>query len=430
MIIFVALFSTLIFLLMIGVPVAISMIGASGVVLAFTRGLENIPLSMIAQRTLYGVNNFTLLAIPAFLLIGRLMNAAGISDRVFDVARSLVGHMKGGLGHVNVVASMIFAGMSGSAVADAGGLGALEIKAMEDDGYPVGFSAAVTASSATIGPIIPPSIPAVIYGALANASIAGIFLGSIIPGLLMGGSLMVLVGVISHLRNYPVRKRATLREVAISIFRGFLPMLTPLIIIFGILSGIFTPTEASVVAVSYCIIISFFVYRSITVKEFLIILKDTALDTSVLLFIIAGSALYSWVLARYQVTDTISSYLAANIKNPMLLLLLINIFILIIGCFIDSVPALFLLTPILVPLVVQYGIDPIHFGVIMIFNLMLGLITPPVGTVLFTIQKITKIPFGTLVWEVAPFYIPLFIVLGIITYFPSLVMFLPNLVLK
>ena len=430
MLTFLAMFSALIFLLVIGVPVAISMIGASAVVLGYIRGWEEIPISMIAQRTLYGVNNFTLLAIPAFLLIGKLMNAAGISDRVFNVARTLVGHMKGGLGHVNVVASMIFAGMSGSAVADAGGLGALEIKAMVDDGYPVGFSAAVTASSATIGPIIPPSIPAVIYGALANASIAGIFLGSIIPGLLMGGALMVMVGIISHVKKYPTKEKASLREIYKAMIHGFLPMLTPLIIIFGILSGIFTPTEASVVALFYCILIAFFVYKAITVRQFFMILKDTALDTAVLLFIIGGSALYSWVLARYQVTDTITSYLSLNISSPIIMLLLVNLFTLMIGCFIDSVPALFLLTPILVPLVVKFGIDPVHFGVIMIFNLMLGLITPPVGTVLFTIQKITDISFSTLVKEVAPFYIPLFIVLGIITFFPSVVMFLPNLVLK
>jgi tripartite ATP-independent transporter DctM subunit len=214
------------------------------------------------------------------------------------------------------------------------------------------------------------------------------------------------------------------------VIHGFLPMLTPLIIIFGILSGIFTPTEASVVALFYCIFIAFFVYKAITLRQFFQILKETALDTAVLLFIIGGSALYSWVLARYQVTDTISSYLSENISSTIVLLILVNLFILLIGCFIDSVPALFLLTPILVPLVVKFGVDPIHFGVIMIFNLMLGLITPPIGTVLFTIQKVTNISFSSLVKEVAPFYVPLFIVLGIITYFPSVVMLLPNLVLK
>lgn len=430
MLIFIVMFTALIGLLLIGVPVAFSMIGSSALVLGITRGFDAIPLEMLAQRTLYGVNSFTLLAIPAFLLIGRLMNASGISDRVFDVARTAVGHLRGGLGHVNVVASMIFAGMSGSAVADAGGLGSIEIKAMEDDGYPTDFSAAVTASSATIGPIIPPSIPAVVYGALANASIAGVFLGSIIPGLFMGMGLMVMIAIMSRMRGYPVRPRATLREIMRALMRGFLPMLTPLIIIVGILSGVFTPTEASVVALAYTLIIAFLVYRAISIRQFLVILRDTAQDTAVLLLIIAGSSLYSWVLGRYQVTAMVAEFLGTNISDPFVLLLMLNLFILLVGLFIDSIPALFLLTPLLVPVVVQFGIDPIHFGVVMIFNLMMGLITPPVGTVLFTIQKITKLPYGALVRAIIPFYIPLFMVLLIITYFPALVMFLPNLALR
>ena len=428
--VFVIMFVGLIILLMLGVPVAFAMIASSALVLGYTRGFDAIPMEMISQRTLYGVNSFTLLAIPAFLLIGRLMNSAGISDRVFDVARTMVGHFKGGLGHVNVVASMLFAGMSGSAVADAGGLGALEIKAMEDDGYPTGFSAAVTASSATIGPIIPPSIPAVIYGALANASIAAIFLASIIPGLFMGIGLMVMVAIISHRRGFPTRARARFSEFTLALTRGALPMLTPLIIIVGILSGVFTPTEASVVALIYCLIISFLVYRSINIREFLNILRATAIDTAALLFIIAGSALYSWVLARYQVTALVADFLLATVTDPLGLLLLLALFILLIGLFIDSVPALFLLTPLLVPVVMQYGIDPVHFGVVMIFTLMIGLITPPVGTVLFTIQKITGMPFSGLVREILPFYIPLFAVLLIIILFPAVVMFLPNLVLN
>lgn len=430
MLIFVVMFTALIGLLLIGVPVAFSMIGSSALVLGITRGFDSIPLEMLAQRTLYGVNSFTLLAIPAFLLIGRLMNASGISDRVFDVARTAVGHLRGGLGHVNVVASMIFAGMSGSAVADAGGLGSIEIKAMEDDGYPTDFSAAVTASSATIGPIIPPSIPAVVYGALANASIAGVFLGSIIPGLFMGLGLMLMIAIMSRMRGYPVRPRATLSQIMRALMRGFLPMLTPLIIIVGILSGVFTPTEASVVALAYCMILAFLVYRAISIRQFLVILKDTAQDTAVLLLIIAGSALYSWVLGRYQVTAMVAEFLGTNISDPFVLLLTLNLFILLVGLFIDSIPALFLLTPLLVPVVVKFGIDPIHFGVIMIFNLMIGLITPPVGTVLFTIQKITNLPYSALVRAIIPFYIPLFMVLLVITYLPSLVMFLPNLVLR
>lgn len=430
MIIFLALFGTLLLLLFIGVPVGFAMIGASISVLAATRGFDSIPYEMLAQRTLYGVNSFTLLAIPAFLLIGRLMNASGISDRVFNIARSLVGHLRGGLGHVNILSSMIFAGMSGSAVADAGGLGPLQMRAMERDGYDRGFSAAVTASSATIGPIIPPSIPAVIYGALANVSIAAVFLGSIVPGVLMGLGLMALVAYLSHKRGYPIAKRATLRQIAAACSAGFLPILTPVIIIAGILSGIFTPTEASAIAVVYCALIAFLVYGTITVREFWLICKDTAVDTAALLVIIAGSALYAWVLARYQVTSQIIDYLAANIDNKYVLLALLNVFILLVGCFIDSVPALFLLTPILTPLVVSYGIDPVHFGVMMIFNLMIGLVTPPVGTVLFTVQRVADIPFGHLVKEILPFYIPLFAMLIAITFVPWLVLAVPNLLLN
>lgn len=430
MIILLALFGTLLLLMFIGVPVGLAMIGASVTVLGVNRGFDAIPYEMLAQRTLYGVNSFTLLAIPAFLLIGRLMNESGISDRVFNVARAAVGHFRGGLGHVNVLSSMIFAGMSGSAVADAGGLGPVQMRAMERDGYDRGFSAAVTASSATIGPIIPPSIPAVIYGALANVSIAAVFLGSILPGVLMGLSLMALVAIISRRRGYPVATRASLAQMGRAVVQGILPMLTPIIIIFGILSGIFTPTEASVIALGYCLVIAALVYRTITLGAFWRICRDTASDTAALLLIIAGSALYAWVLARYQVTSQIIDLLSGTIESPYLLLLLLMLFILVIGCFIDSVPALFLLTPILVPLVVSYEIDPVHFGVAMIFNLMIGLVTPPVGTVLFTVQKVTNIPYGELVRELMPFYVPLFGMLLIITFVPQVVLFLPNLLLR
>lgn len=430
MIILLALFGTLLVLMFIGVPVGLAMIGASVTVLGVNRGFDAIPYEMLAQRTLYGVNSFTLLAIPAFLLIGRLMNESGISDRVFNVARAAVGHFRGGLGHVNVLSSMIFAGMSGSAVADAGGLGPVQMRAMERDGYDRGFSAAVTASSATIGPIIPPSIPAVIYGALANVSIAAVFLGSILPGVLMGLSLMALVAIISHRRGYPVAARASLAQMGRAVAQGILPMLTPVIIIFGILSGIFTPTEASVIALAYCLVIATLVYRTITLRAFWRICRDTASDTAALLLIIAGSALYAWVLARYQVTSQIIDMLSSTIDSRYLLLLLLMLFILVIGCFIDSVPALFLLTPILVPLVVSYEIDPVHFGVAMIFNLMIGLVTPPVGTVLFTVQKVANIPYGELVRELMPFYVPLFGMLLIITFVPEVVLFLPNLLLR
>lgn len=428
--IFFFMFITLFFLLFLGVPVAISMLGTAIAMLALLRGVGNIPIDMIAQRMLYGVDNYTLLAIPAFLLIGKLMNASGITDRIFNVARAFLGHYKGGLGHVNIVASMIFAGMSGSAVADAGGLGAVELKAMKDDGYPDGFSLAVTGASSTVGPIIPPSIPAVIYGALANASIGKIFVGSIIPGFIMGGSLMLLVGIIAHMKNFPIHERMSFKDRFIVARKGFLPLLTPFIIIGGILSGVFTPTEASAIALLYCILISFFVYRSLTIKEFATLIKETLYDTAVLLFIISASSMYSWVLARYQVTSGFVEFLTNTITSPIALLILINMFLLLIGCFIDSVPALFLLTPLLMPLIAKYGIDPVHFGVMMILNLMIGLVTPPVGTVLFTLQKVSNVPYMKIARNMIPFYVPLVGTLLLITFVPQVVMWLPNLLMK
>ncbi|MCL2000562.1 MAG: TRAP transporter large permease [Planctomycetes bacterium] len=427
--IFAFMFITLFFLLFLGVPVGISMLGTAIAMLAFLRGIGNIPAEMIAQRMVYGVDNFILLAIPAFLLIGKLMNGAGITDRIFNVALAFFGHFRGGLGHVNIVASMIFAGMSGSAVADAGGLGAVELKAMKDDGYPEDFSLAVTAASSTVGPIIPPSIPAVIYGALANASITRIFIGSIVPGFIMGALMMVVVFIIAHKKGFSVHPKKPFRQRLGIIYRGILPLLTPFIIIGGILTGIFTPTEASAVALFYCVCISFFIFRSITLREFAGIIRDTMYDTAVILFIIASSSMYSWVLARYQVASGFVAFLAAEVSSPWVLLLLINLFLLLIGCFIDATPALFLLTPMLMPLIQKYGIDPVHFGVMMVLNLMIGLVTPPVGTVLYTLEKVSGVPFMHITKAMLPFYIPLFLSLIIITAFPQTVLWLPDILI-
>ncbi|MCC8180074.1 MAG: TRAP transporter large permease [Planctomycetes bacterium] len=430
MTIFALMFITLFILLFLGIPVGISMIGSSFIVLWYQRGFDGIPFDMFAQRMLYGVDNFTLLAIPAFLLIGKLMNAAGITDRIFNVALAFFGHLRGGLGHVNVVASVIFAGMSGSAVADAGGLGAVELKAMRDDGYPEDFSLAITAASSTIGPIIPPSIPAVIYGALANASITKVFIGSIVPGLIMAGLMMLIISIIANKRNFPVHAKMSTKQRLWAIYNGILPILTPFIIIGGILFGVFTPTEASAVALFYCILISFFVYHSISIWEFVTIIKETLFDTAVLLFIISSSALYSWVLARFQVAAGFVAFLTESVQSPITLLLLVNLFLLLIGCFIDSVPALFLLTPMLMPLIKRYGIDEVHFGVMMVLNLMIGLVTPPVGTVLYTLEKVSGVSFIRIARAMWPFYIALFLSLIIITFVPQSVLWLPNLILK
>ena len=418
----------LIGLMLLGLPVAFSMGVTSTITLLILRGVTDIPWDMLAQRFIYGVNNFTLLAIPFFILAGRLCNEAKITDRIFEFAKSVVGHFRGGLGHVNVVASMIFAGMSGSAVADAGGLGQMEIKAMTDDGYSEEFSTAITGASATIGPILPPSIPMVIYGALAGSSIAKLLIAGFAPGLFMGIAMMILIAFLARRHGFLAKKRAGFRQFLLAAKEGILPLFTPVILVGGILSGVFTPTEAAAIAVIYSLLLGI-LYRTISLSGLIKVLKETMMDTSIILLIVAASAIYSWVIARYQITANLVGGITYLISNPLLFLLFINIFLLAIGCFIDPTPALFILVPVLLPLVREYGIDITHFGVIMVFNLMIGLITPPVGTILYTLSRITNLEFERIIKAILPFYIPLLATLILITVFPKLALFLPNAVL-
>ena len=426
----------LFFMIFLGMDVALSMGSASLIILVILRGIENIPYDMISQRFLYGINNFTLLAIPFFLFAGQLCNELKVTHKIFNFANSIIGKWRGGLAHANVIASIIFAGMSGSAVADAGGLGQIEIEGMTKGGYSTEFSAAVTGASSTIGPIIPPSIPMVIYGALSGASITRLFIGGILPGLLMGFGLIITILILVSLKNTKLKVFSNNEKsngyeslpFFINLKKAFLPLLTPIILILGIISGYFTPTEAAAVAILYVIILGF-LFKNITFTGFIKVLKNTVIDTSIILFIVAASSIYTWILARYQVTDVLSEILPEIIKNPTLLLFVLVLILLIIGFFLDPTPALFILTPIFVPLVQQYNIDIIHFGIIMILTLMIGLITPPVGTVLYTLQKVTKIPFEKIVSAIFPFYFPLVIVVVLIVFFPNIVMFLPNLLM-
>jgi tripartite ATP-independent transporter DctM subunit len=428
MIIFLAMMGLLLGLMLIGFPVALSMGITSMITLLGLRGITDIPWDMMAQRIMYGVNNFTLLAIPFFILTGRLCNEAKITDRIFEFAKCFVGHFRGGLGHVNVVASMIFAGMSGSAVADAGGLGQMEIKAMTDDGYDAEFSTAVTGASATIGPILPPSIPMVIYGALAGTSIAKLLIAGFVPGLLMGVGMMILIVFLATRYGFRAKRRATLRQLMAASKEGMLPLFTPVILVGGILSGVFTPTEAAAIAVVYSFMLGI-IYKTLSFSGLIKVLKDTMLDTSIILLIVAASAIYSWVIARYQVTASLVEGMTSFISNPLLFLFFINLFLLAIGCFIDPTPALFILVPVLLPLIREFNIDITHFGVVMVFNLMIGLITPPVGTILYTLSRITHLPFERIVRAVVPFYIPLIVTLFLITVFPSISLFFPRIVL-
>ncbi len=417
-------------LVLIGMPVGFAMGVTSILVLIIDRGIDAIPYGIVAQRMIYGVNSFPLLAIPFFLLVGRLMNAAGITDRIFGFCNALIGHVRGGLGHVNILASMIFAGMSGSAVSDAVGLGQMEIKAMTDEGYDIEFSAAVTAASATIGPIVPPSIPMVLFGVLGNVSVGALFIGGLIPGILMGLFMMLTVTVVAKRRGYPVRQRSSFGFVLQSTARAFFPLLSPAILIGGIWLGMFTPTEAAAVAVVYSLLLGMVFYRQINLRMLIKVMREALDDAAILLFIISAASLYGWLLARYRITVIIAESILSITQEPMLILLIINVFLLIVGFFMESLAAINILTPILMPLALKIGVNPIQFGVMMVLNLMIGLITPPVGMVLYATQRVAGVPFDKLQRAVLIFFIPLVLVLIAIITIPALTTWLPSTILR
>jgi tripartite ATP-independent transporter DctM subunit len=420
----------LLLLIFVGLPIALSMGATTMVAVAFKRGIGDIPHTMMAQRMVYGVNSFPLLAIPFFLLVGRLMNIGGITDRIYTFCSVLIGHVRGGLAHVNIMGSMIFAGMTGSAVSDAVGLGQMEIKAMTDQGYDRKFAAATTAASATIGPIIPPSIPMVLYGVLGNVSVGALFIGGIIPGVMMGLFMMVVVATIAKRGGFPLQKRATVGQIVRGSYRAALPLLSPVILIGGIWSGVFTPTEASVVAVLYSILLGLVIYREMDFSGLLRMFKEALDDTSILLFIIAAASVYGWFIARYQISASIVEQMLSFSKDPLVFLFIVNLLLLVVGCIMESLAAINILTPILLPVAVTLGIDPVHFGLVMVLNLMIGLITPPVGMVLYAVQRVAGIPFEDLVKAVAIYYIPLLLVLFLITVYAPLVTWLPSTILK
>jgi tripartite ATP-independent transporter DctM subunit len=404
-------------------PIAYAL-GVSSVIYFVGAGVS---LKVIPQIMTSAFDSFVLLAVPLFMLAGELMNSGGITDRLFSFANKWVGHIKGGLAHVNIVASMIFAGMTGSAVSDAAGLGVIEIKAMLDEGFDSDFSAAVTAASSTIGPIIPPSIPFVLYGSMAGVSVGGLFLGGAIPGLIMGLALMIFCYFISIKRNYPCHKRPTIKELAKSFITAFPPLMTPIIIIGGILGGIFTPTEAAVVAVVYALILGIFVYKELNFKKIGEILLKVAKNTASIMIIVSLAAVFGWVLSYQGFTQTISQGLLSLTHNRLLILLLINLVLLIVGCFMETIAALLIVVPMFVPVCQAVGIDLLQFGVIATLNLMIGLITPPVGVNLYVVSRVTNVAFERTVKAIWPFILVLFGVLMLISYVPSFVTYLPSL---
>ncbi|MFB0520413.1 MAG: TRAP transporter large permease [Desulfatiglandales bacterium] len=405
------------------VPIAIAVGIAVIVTMAF---FSPFPVLGMVQRMVTGIDSFILLSIPFFMLTGRLMNVGGITDRIFYSARCLIGHVRGSLAHANVIASMIFAGMSGSAVADAGGLGMVEMKAMTDQGYQRDFSAAITVASSTIGPIIPPSIPMVIYGAMAEVSVGKLFLAGFLPGALMGLSLMGLVYIMSFKQNMPRDELHSLREICRAFLGAFLPLLTPVIIVGGIVGGIFTPTEAAAVAAVYAFVLSFFVYKTITIRDIPSIIIDTLTTTAVVTFIISATSGFSWLLIVGKIGKVLAQLVFSLTRNPLIVLLILNIAMLFLGSLMEAGVVLILLVPILVPMVNALGIDLVHFGIIMVLNLMIGVATPPVGMSLFVVSEVSGLRVERLMRAVLPLLIPLIITLFFVTYFPDFVLLLPR----
>ena len=410
----------------IGVPIVFSL-GFAPLVGFLVAG-KAIFLNMIVQRTFAGINQFPLLAIPFFILAGEVMNQGGITLSLVRFANSLVGHLRGGLAQVNIVTSMLFAGLSGSAVADTSAIGSILIPAMEKDGYSRKFAAAVTAASSVIGPIIPPSIIMVIYAFMMNVSVAGLFAAGIVPGVVVGAGLMLVTAIISKRRNYPkAEKRASVKEVGSAAANAALPLLTPVIILGGILGGIFTPTEAAAVAAGYALILSLFVLRTLTPKDLPAIFTRAAIASAAILLVVGTATSFAWIATLSQVPNLLSDLIFSLSDNPYLLLFLINIFLLLVGMFLDAGPAILILGPILAPTMIQLGIHPLHFAIIMCVNLTVGLATPPMGLILFVTSSITRLGVEVIAKEMLPFLAVEIVVIFLITYFPALSMTLPKL---
>lgn len=412
-------------LLVIGVPISIS-IGASAVLGCLSLGY---PLVVIGQKMVSGIDSFLLIAVPLFILAGNLMNAGKITEKIFDTAKELVGWIPGGLGHANVVASIIFAGMSGSAVADAGGLGAIEMEAMKKNGYDEDFAGAVTAASSVIGPIFPPSIPLIIYGSVASVSVDQLFMGGVVPGLLMGVLLMVMVLYFAIVRRYerhPFRLRALIRQ-----FLGSIPaLITPVIILCGFVVGWFTPTEASSIAVIYSLVIALFLYRTLDWKSFKKCLKDSAISSANTLFIIGTSTLFTYVMAMEGISRQFADVILGISSNPNVVLLVINVLLLVLGMVMEPGAILTLMLPVLLPIANGLGLDLVHFGVMVVLNLMIGQVTPPFGVCLFVISDVNKLKLERLYRSILPFLVPLILTLILVTYIPGIVTALPNALLS
>ena len=458
----------IIFLLLMasGLPVAIAMAGSS---LIYILVSGNLPPFAVVHRMIGGIDSFPLLAVPFFILAGNLMNNAGITNRIYNFALALVGWLKGGLGHVNVVGSVIFAGMSGTAIADAAGLGTVEIKAMKDHGYSSEFAVGVTAASATLGPIIPPSLPFVIYAMMANVSVGALFLAGILPGVLMALLMMITVAYFAHKNNWGAdvkfsasRLGRALIELAIVIawplatwalvnqagwsvqavvfgaivslfgldrvfrFQAVLPIMTPVLLIGGMTTGLFTPTEGAIAASAWALVLGLAWYRTMSLKMFVKVSLDTVETTATVMFIVAAASIFGWMLTATGVTAAIAEWVLAVTKEPWLFLLMANLLMLFVGCFLEPTAAITILVPILLPIARQLGVDPVHFGLVMVLNLMIGLLHPPMGMVLFVLARVAKLSVERTTIAILPWLVPLLVSLVILTYIPSISLWLPR----
>lgn len=419
------LFSLFALLVVIEVPVAFAMALSSIVTIVAT---QPIPLSIVVQRIGTGLDSFVLIAIPLFVLAGHLLNRAGIAKRIFEFADAMVGHVRGGLAHVNVVASMIFAGMSGVAQADAAGLGVVEVNAMRKEGYDPAFAAAVSAASAIIGPIIPPSVIMVVYAVLVQASVADLFLAGFLPGVLMGATVMGMIYWLVRTGRVvsPPTRPMSFPRLGRSFVRALPALAAPVLLTVGLLAGVATPTELGALTVVYATVLGF-AQREMTVRDLLEAMRETLVTCGVLVFIIACAVPFGWIVATSQAPMKLAQFVMSISDNKYVILAMINIGLIVVGCFMETTAILLIATPTLFPLIVALGIDPVHFGIILIVNLLIGTLTPPFGVILFIMMDIAKVSLARMSRAVLPFYLPLAVTLLIVTYWADFVLAVPRL---
>ena len=418
------LFISLIICFAIGMPIAFSLGVASLVTLKFG---STLPLTLVAQRLFAATDSFPLMAIPFFMLAGSLMDTGGISKRLVDFAHALVGWIYGGLGMVAVLAAMFFAGISGAAAADTAAVGAVSIPAMIRKGYKKGFAAAIQAAGGSIGVIIPPSIPMIIFGVIGGVSIGKMFMGGFVPGILIGGGLMIASYFLSKRAGYKRDKRASLPQVGKAFLEAFWALIMPLIILGGIMGGIFTPTEAAVVAALYGLFAGLVIYKELKISDLPGVFTKAAITTSTVMLLIATANIFGWILTAEQIPQTVATYLVSLTNSPIILYGLIVVMLLIVGTFMETTASLIILSPVFLPVIEQFGIDPVHFGVVMVTALAIGMLTPPLGICLFISCNIADIPLSEIIKFVMPLLAIMIFVLFLITFVPQLVMFVPNM---